>query len=93
MLVIFSLEISSPPCQPTVFRHHSEGDTGACIFDELDDVVVRQLHDGQAVDSRDTVSHLHLTYAVGGAALNNTADLVRYHCNREAREKLLFLHV
>lgn len=66
-------------CQPTVFRHNSEGDRIAGILDELDDIVMRQLHDGAAVDSRDTISHLHLTYAVCWAALDNTANLVRYN--------------
>lgn len=64
---------------PTVFRHDSEGDTIAGVFDELDNIVVRQLHDGEVVDSGDTVPHFHLTYAVGGAALDNTPNLVRYN--------------
>lgn len=64
--------------QPTIFRHHSEGHSIAGVLDELDDVVVRQLHNGATVDGRDTVSHLHLTQAVRGAALDDAADLVRY---------------
>lgn len=46
---------------PTVLGYNGEGDGIAGIFNELDDVVVRQLHDGLAVDGRDTVSHLQLT--------------------------------
>lgn len=46
--------------QPTVLRYNGEGDGIAGIFNELDDIVVRQLHDGLAVDGRDTVSHLQL---------------------------------
>lgn len=68
----------------TVFGHHSEGDRVACVLDELDDVVVRQLHDGLAVDGGDTVAHPHPAQSVGGAALDDAADLVRYDCGRGA---------
>lgn len=67
----------------TVFGHHSEGDRIAGVLDELDDVVVRQLHDGLAVDGRDAVAHPHPAQAVGGAALDDAADLVRYDCNKQ----------
>lgn len=40
---------------------------------------MRQLHDGLAVDGRDTVSNLQLTQTVGGAALDDAANLVRYN--------------
>lgn len=46
--------------RPTVFRYNREGDGIAGVFNELDDIVVRQLHDGLAVDGRDAVSHLQL---------------------------------
>lgn len=65
--------------QPTIFRHNSEGDRIARVLDELDDIVVRQVHDGLAVDSGDTVAHPHPTQTVCRAALNNTANLVRYN--------------
>lgn len=81
-MFVLEISITGPRlslCQPTILRHNSEGDRSAGILDELDDIVVRQLHDGLAVDSRDTVSHLHLTYTVCRAALNNTANLVRYN--------------
>lgn len=71
--------------EPTIFRHNRERDRIASILDELDDIVVRQLHDGPTIDSRDTVSNLHLTYAVCRAALNNTANLVRNNWNRETQ--------
>lgn len=49
---------------------------------------MRQLHDGLAVDGRDAVSHPHHADAVRGAALDDTADLVRYYCKRGNAEKL-----
>lgn len=65
----------------TVFGHHGEGDRVAGVLDELHDVIVRQLHDGLAVDGRDAVADSHPAQAVGGASLDDAADLVRDDCN------------
>lgn len=44
---------------------------------------MRQVHDGEAVDGGYAVSHLHLTYAVCGAALDDTTNFVRYDWDGE----------
>lgn len=69
-------------CQLTIFRHNSKSDNVSSILDELNNIVVWKLHDGAAVDSRNTVSHLHLTYTVCRAAFNNTTNFVRYNWKR-----------
>lgn len=49
---------------------------------------MRQLHDGLAVDGRDAVAHPHHADAVRGAALDDTADLVRYNCKKGKRGQI-----
>lgn len=42
--------------KPTILGDHSERDHVAGLLDELDDVIVRELQDGAAVDGWDAVA-------------------------------------
>lgn len=61
----------------TVLRNHSQGDDSPRILDELNNVTVRELNDGAAIDRRDTVSNVQQAAAVSGTALYDSANFVR----------------
>lgn len=61
----------------TILRNHSQGDDSPGILDELNNVTVRELDDGAAIDRRDTVSNVQQAAAVSGTALNDPANFVR----------------
>ncbi len=60
----------------TILRNHSECDNTAGILNKLNDVVVRELDDGAPVDRRDSISNVQQAAAVGGTALNDSANFV-----------------
>lgn len=65
----------------TVFGNHSKRDSVSGVFDKLNDVVVRELHDGLTVHGGYAVAHAQQAAAVGRAALDYTADFMRDYCN------------
>lgn len=71
----------------TVLGNHSEGDDIACFFDQLDDVVVGELDDGAPVDRWDAISDVQQAAAVGGTALDDSADFVRNDWKSGDKEK------
>ena len=71
----------------TVLGDHGEGDGVAGLLDELDYVVVGQLHDGAPVDGGDAVAHVQPAAALGGAALDDAANLMRNDWRTEHTEQ------
>ena len=53
-----------------------QSDAEARVLDQLDDVGVRHVDDGLAVDGQDAVAHLQLGAAVRRTALDDASDLV-----------------
>lgn len=45
-------------CLLTILRNYRERDSIAGIFNKLHNVAVRELNDGAAINSRDTVTHI-----------------------------------
>lgn len=74
-------------CVRTILRNHSEGNNGASLLDELDNVTVRELDDRASVYSRDAISHVQQAAAVGGAALDDAADFMWNHWNKRGRQR------
>lgn len=57
----------------TVSGYDAQRDSVAGLFDEVDDVRVRFVGDGAAVDRQDTITHLQLPAAVCWTALDDSA--------------------
>lgn len=67
-------------CPLTFLWYDPQGDTKACIFDQLNDVSVRHVDDGLVVHRQYPVSHLQLPAAVCRAALDDAANFVGHSC-------------
>lgn len=72
----------------TVLRNHGECDGVPRVFDKLNNVVVRELHNGLAVHSGNAVSHVQQSAAVSRTALDYSTDLMRNHCNTHLGKSL-----
>lgn len=67
-------------CTLTFLSNDGQSHHVACIFDQLHDAVVGELHDGLPIHRRDAVSHLQLPALICWAPIYHTPDLVGNHC-------------